>query len=71
MNTQTVIVKDKAEFETRIIHMMVGDGFGPDEVMDHAADYGRQIFGCESDTATLRVEQAVKQLYRATTGRRF
>ncbi len=41
-----------------VLELMLRDGFGPDEVIDHAAEYAKEITGTRpSKTAVTRIQQ--------------
>jgi len=66
MNTQSVLKKDRAGFEERLLGLMFDDGFGFDEALDpkHVAAYAEIVFGNTSPTACLRVRRALDGMRR-------
>ncbi len=54
-----------------VVALLVQDGLGPDEALDHVADYARAITGNVSPTAQLRVRQSLRRIYRDATGARL
>jgi len=47
-----------------VMNLMMEDGFGPDEVMEHTADYSIALTGHDTPTGRLRVKQIANGILR-------
>jgi hypothetical protein len=58
-------MKNSAQFEEEdVLGQMMIDGFGPDEVLDHAQEYAIAITGNASPTSVEKVRRIARRILR-------